>query len=100
MRRSRCDWPGFLRDQFLEVFDRCIELRVTALEGPVREVVHDNVRINAVTFDEPLSIRTVDTHLGSCGHAAIHEPALCAQPNLTAPRAGADDLTEAQLFKP
>ena len=43
--------------QFLQVFNSCFQLRVMSIEGCVRRIVHDDIRIDTVTLDEPLPLR-------------------------------------------
>src|SRR5690242_991640 len=56
-------------DLALQVGDRRVELSVLAEEGGVRLVVDDDVRIDTMSLDEPLPLRTVDARLRRSGRS-------------------------------
>ena len=64
MGRRRRDRHGFEPDAFLEVGDRGLELRVFPIEGRMGQVVHHNIRIDAVSFNEPFAFGAVNAMLG------------------------------------
>ena len=54
MFRGPRNRPRVLLDLGEQVFDRGVELGILALEGRMGQVVHDDVGVEAVAFDEPL----------------------------------------------
>ncbi len=42
--------------QFLQMFNSCFQLRVMSVEGRIRRIVHDDIRIDTVPLDEPLPL--------------------------------------------
>src|SRR3954468_4752060 len=83
-------------DLALQVRDRRVKLRVLAVERRVRLVVDDDVRIDAMAFDQPLPLRSVDAHLRRGSDSAIDEHVARRQPDLAAPCACANDLAESE----
>src|SRR5579863_6881444 len=99
IRRSR-QRRWLLANQALQMLDGGIELCVLAQGGCVRQVVHDNIRIHAVTFDEPGLLRAVNPDFSGTGDSAVCQEIAEAQPNLAAPGARPDYFTETQAAKP
>src|SRR5712691_11264997 len=93
------DNDGFEADFVLQVINCFLELGVFAFEGGVGQVVHDNVRVNPVAFDQPLAFRTVNANLGGGSDAFIDEPIARAEPNLTAPGARANDFAKTETLE-
>ena len=62
-RRGR-DWHGFEADAFLKMRDRRLELRIVPIEGCMRQVVHQDIRVDAMSFNEPFAFRAVNAVLG------------------------------------
>lgn len=81
------------------MFYRSFQLRVFPLKRRMGQVIHDEIRINAMTFDEPLAFRSVHADFSGARHAAVHEPALGGQPDFAAPGARADDFAESESFE-
>src|SRR5580692_9153601 len=78
-----------LADALLEVADGGVELRVLPVEGRPGEVVHDDVRIDAVALDQPLPLGPVDAGLRRGGDAVVEQEVVRAEPDLAAPGARA-----------
>src|SRR5689334_22118960 len=97
--RRRWNWSWVFGNQFLQVLHRRFELRVFPFKSRVRQVIHDNVWIDTVTFDQPLALRPIHTNFRRRRHAAIHQPALCRKPHFPAPRSRADDLTQSKSLE-
>ena len=74
MRWGRRDDDRLLADLLLQVVYRLCELRILSLEGGMWPIIHDHVGINAVAFDEPFALRTIDNILGGGRDALIHQP--------------------------
>ena len=51
--------PRVLPDLLREQVDGGLELRIRALEGGVRQIVNHLVRIDAMSFDQPDSLRSI-----------------------------------------
>src|SRR5215469_3221076 len=77
-----------LADLFLQVLQGSVKLRVAALEGGVRKIVNNHIRIYPVPFDQPLAIGSVDTYFSCGGDSAVGEGVACGEPDLASP--GAD----------
>ncbi len=72
LRRDRFG-DRLLLDLLLEILDRRLELRVLALERRVRQVVDDDVGIDAVAFDQPVALRAEDAGFGGGRDAAVDQ---------------------------
>ncbi len=62
--RVRRDRLGMLANQLFQILQCGFELRIFAFEARVGKVVNDDVRIDPMSFDQPLSFRSVDTEFG------------------------------------
>jgi hypothetical protein len=56
-----------------QILDGGVELRVVSGECGVREIIHDNVEIDAVAFDEPFALRAVDADFSGRGDSLISQ---------------------------
>ncbi len=54
---------------------RGFQLRVLPLEGLVRRIVHDLIRLKARALDQPLALGSVNPHLRGGAHAVVDQPA-------------------------
>ena len=61
MRRRRWDRHRFEPDTLLEVSDRGFELSVLSFERRVGQIVHDDVGVHAMAFNQPFSFRAIDS---------------------------------------
>src|SRR5262249_11040006 len=89
----------FLADKLLQVMDSRFELRVLAGEGRMRQVIHDEVRVDPMAFDQPGALRPVDADLASRRNAAVRQPVPGAEPDLSTPGSSADHLAKAKTAK-
>src|SRR5262245_45990360 len=62
--RRTGDVHRVLADLLEQVAYRRLELRVLAVERGARQIVHRDVRIDAVALDQPLAFGPVDAELG------------------------------------
>lgn len=69
----RGDGARVLLDFVLEKFDGGFELSVVAFEGGVGKIVHGDVGVDAMAFDEPPAVGTIDAEFGSSGDSAVGE---------------------------
>src|SRR5579885_616342 len=92
-RRRHGVW--MIADQLLQILDPRFQLRVLAPEGGVRQVIHYDVRIDAVAFDEPLTFRSVHAHFGSGRDALVRQGISHRKPDLAAPGACTNHLSQA-----
>src|SRR5262245_42507069 len=65
----------------------------------MREIVHDDVRLDAVAFNQPFAFGPVDAVFGGGGDAFVHEPIVERKPDFAAPSAGSDYFAEAETFE-
>src|SRR5262245_44646363 len=90
------EFDRFLLDHLLQVPDCGVELGVLAIERSVRQIVHDDVWIDSMPFDQPSAFRAVHA-VFRCGcDTLIDQKVVGAQPDLTAPGARANQLAEAE----
>src|SRR5215510_15508058 len=82
--------------QFLQVFNSCFQLRVMSIEGRIRQIVHDYIRIDTVTLDKPLPLWRVYADLRSRSDTSVRQLIRRRQPNLTAPGPVTNDFSKAQ----
>ena len=68
------------------------QLSVLTVEGRVGEIVHDDVGIDTVALDEPLSLGSIYTELGRCYNPIVHQAVAAGQPDFPAPAAGTNDF--------
>src|SRR5665647_1748749 len=85
-----------LGDELLEVLDGGLELGVLAVERGVRQIVDDDVRVDAVPLDEPLTLGPINARFRRRGDAAVDEDVRRAEPDLAAPGPCPDDLAQAE----
>src|ERR1700733_12645639 len=95
IRRSG-HWIRLVVDKLLQMLDRGVELRVLTLEGCVRKIIDDDVRIDAMAFDQPGALWSKDSGLAGRCDPAIRQIVAGAEPDLAAPRSGADNFPESQ----
>src|SRR5579885_881027 len=88
-----------LANLFLEIAKRLLELRVFALEGSMRQIVHDDIRIHAVSFDEPFALGPIYAEFGGGSDPAIYQKIVRREPAFAAPRAHSNYLPETQAME-
>src|SRR4030095_12015758 len=76
------------------MLDACLELGIAAIEGFVRKIVDNDVRVHTVAFDQPGTFRTIDSDFRGGSHAAVYEPPLGREPDFSAPGASANELAQ------
>ena len=65
----------------------------------MREIVDDDIRLDAMALDQPLALRPVDPGFGGGGDAAVGFEVAAAEPDLAAPGAYTDGLAEFEAVK-
>ncbi len=91
------DWVEL--DLLLQMLEGGLELGVFSPERRVRQVVHDDVRVNPVTFDQPFAFRSINAMFCCRRDSFIHQPIVERKPDFAAPGASADDLAQTQPFE-
>src|SRR5262245_31851354 len=77
-----------------------VQLRVRALCSGPRQVVHDEIGLDAAALDAPVAPGAEHADLRGSRDAAVDEEVVLRQPDLAAPRARAHDFPEAEPPEP
>src|SRR5580658_4541160 len=80
-------------------FDRAFELRVAAFGHERRVVNYRNIGIDAVVFDNPISVRAVNAECRDRYRAAVDQSRRAGNADEAAPGAGADKRAKMRLLK-
>src|SRR5229473_2624263 len=99
IRRRLGNRPWVLPDLLLQILQRGIELRVISLKRSMRKIVHDNIRVHTVPFDEPLPFGPIDSSFRRRSDSAVRQPIARRQPDLASPGAHADHSSQSQPAK-
>src|SRR5262245_29770517 len=95
MRRYRWQYRRIIAQLFLDHFDGAVELLIGTGEFLGGVVVHDDVGIDAVTFDDPfLAVDLVGGELRLVDIAAVKQRQSAADADGAAPASLADQLAE------
>src|SRR5579884_29611 len=88
-----------LANLFLEIAKRLLELRVFSLEGSVRQIVHHDIRIHTVSFDEPFALWPMYAEFRGGSDPAIYQKIVRREPDFAAPRAHSNYFPETQAME-
>ena len=91
--------PRILLDFLFQIFHGGVQLSIASGEGSVRQVIHDNVRIDPVSFDQPFALRPVHTEFRGGGDSLVRQSIAGGKPDFAAPRASADNFSDVQSLE-
>ena len=91
--------PRIVFDLLLKEIDCGLELCVASRECCVWEIVDDDVRVDAMAFDEPLAVGAVHAVFRGCCNAVVGLDVASGEPDFAAPGAGSDDFAHGEMLE-
>src|SRR5271155_3178602 len=88
-----------LFDLIGEYADGRFQLRVLSFESGVRQVIDNDIRIDAVALDQPFALGAVDAQFSRGSDTLIGQVVARAKPDFAAPSTHADEFTKPQAAK-
>src|SRR5690348_8256307 len=70
-----------------------------AFECSVRQIVHHDVRVHAVAFNQPLALGRIYSELRGSSNSVVHYRIIRREPNFAAPGPHADNFAEAETLE-
>jgi len=91
--------PRIVFDLLLKEIDCGLELCVASRECCVWEIVDDDVRVDAMAFDEPLAVGAVHAVFRGCCNAVVGLDVASGEPDFAAPGAGSDHFAHLKMLE-